>query len=165
MNLVKPISGETINITEVLHLFYERATKEMKDVNKLVDTELLSQVRIMRDDMFKYNKIKKNWTTPLEYLDTIIGVLAKTGSFGTLSYKRMGSMGIIFHVEECGGSRTIHKRRIIGPVCPKALFFLSLLKVEYPEDDFRVKYSVYETNGSKTEIKFDQKLDPWGDKE
>jgi hypothetical protein len=143
------------NITEVLHLFYERATKEVNDINKLMDDELLGQVRSMRDEIFKKNMVKKTWMTPLEYLDTIIALLAKEASFGTLSYKKMGHMGIVFQVQDCGGSRTLHKRKIIGPVCPKAFFIMLLLKVEYPNHEFKSKYSVYEPNGSMTEFIFE----------
>jgi len=154
---------EIFNITEVLHLFYERATKEVKDINKLINDELLDQVRCMRDKMFKMNKVKKTWKTPLEYLDTVTALLAKEGTFGTPAYEKMGSMGIVFQVKDCGGSRTIHKRKIIGPVCPKALFIMLLLKVEYPDHEFRSKYTVYEPNGSKTELMFDQKPSLWGE--
>jgi len=148
---------EIFNITEVLHLFYERATKEVKDINKLADKEMLDQIRCMRDGMFARNKVKRTWKTPLEYLDTITALLAKEGTFGTPLYEKLGSMGIIFQVKDCGGSRTIHKRKIIGPVCPKALFIMLLLKVEFPDHEFRSKYTVYETNGSKTELMFDRK--------
>jgi hypothetical protein len=150
-------SCEIFNITEVLHLFYEQATKEVKDINKLVNEELLDQVRCMRDGMFARNKVKKTWTTPLEYLDAVTKLLVKENSFGTPTYEKLGSMGIVFKVSDCGGSRTIHKRKIIGPVCPKALFIMLLLKVEFPDHDFQMKYTVYETNGSKTEILIDQK--------
>ena len=150
-------SCEIFNITEVLHLFYEQATKEVKDINKLVNEELLDQVRCMRDGMFERNKIKKTWKNPLEYLDVITGLLTEEKSFGTPKYEKMGSMGIVFQVADCGGSRTIHKRKIIGPVCPKALFIMLLLKVEFPDHEFQMKYTVYETNGSRTEILFDQK--------
>ena len=138
--------------TELLHLLVDGVTKKYPNFEDLAWPEMVNTVASLKEELFDKNDPEEAWRDPFDYMQILTSKLNKKMSIGNVRYERLGSMGFKVSVNKCGPAHKIHAKKIIGPICPKILLVTFLLKSEFPDKKFNVKYSSFTKDGAASEI-------------
>ena len=149
-----PQGGPSIGGTEILGSLLKGLISRYTDLKTMITPELAATVKETSDALLPDLETSKI-EDPFDYMEILVKAVNKDSVLGAISCERLGSLGVKLITGECqSGATPALRKKILGPICPKALFLVLLLKNRFPKRQIKMDYSGYTKKGAETEVLF-----------